>query len=140
MIHTFSILLSFNLKPMIKIVQILLLCLMNFTLFGQAEIVLTYDGKLIPQEDGLRISKMSYPLVRLAIVGEMDNKDENVRLEVTLIRMGRAVRSMRSMIDKGNGSSLQNVMRSARSGDELIITVRDDLDGLKNRVVKYSIL
>ena len=112
---------------------------LNTVVLGQAEFVLTYNGNPINLNDGLELRKVTYPLVRLELGGDVEDLSDEIRLELTLIRKGRAVRAIRGNIIKGKKMSIKGILDIAKAGDEIMITTNGNYSGLKNNSIKFSV-
>lgn len=101
----------------------------------QSEIIITHNDDLINPAEGIVLSEISYPLVRIKLANEAIQQRYPTS-EITLIRHGRAVYQARfhgSVV--GERNSLNNILGKARSGDKIMLRLRGNNSTSSDRII-----
>lgn len=107
----------------------------GWSAFSQSEIRVTNNGDPIDLNEGIDLSRVTYPLVRLELSKDEDVRRRYTHMEWTIVRGGRAVYSMRANPKGKDGKmSLKNLLNHARPGDNILIQM-GNTSGLKGRKV-----
>ncbi len=125
-------------KAMTKNAQPFLVALflsLGWSAYAQSDINVTYNGNPINLDDGIDLSKVTYPLVRLELNANEEIRGHYTHMEWTIVRGGRAVYSMRvNPAGESGKMSLKNLLDHARPGDNISIQL-GKTSGLKERKI-----
>lgn len=107
---------------------------------AQSEVILSYNGDPVDVREGLDLSKISYPLVKLEVNQENGAFARYPYSEVTLVRGSRAMYTARGHgMDDSHEVNIKLAMKKARQGDRLVVTLMEDLENKKSKRVEIPI-
>ena len=125
---------------MAHILFIVVLLAQGWLAAAQSQVVVTYNNNPLDITEGITLSEVTYPRVKLELSGEGDMRTVYPYTEMTIVRKGRAVYSMRSTPSKDESAiALKPVLQHARSGDALVVRLRRDLNSQESKILSIPI-